>query len=318
MGTSDHDRDKRESWLLDQVTKSEFFHQKLHEYGLLEVAYAIESVQGEDLEWTLEDLGISEKAWNRVIHRGIKPIRVFAHPYILETVVRSVGYYRGLAMVSLKSMNNIKLSIIRFETGKSKRPLDEHKAWDVAHRLNKLISRLIEVDDRIDPREFDLWRGMTAGSTAQGSWQNRKGDVAEDLVKGFVRRRIRDRRLLADERDDGATAILTDGRTVKYGSEPDIAFYGESQEILVAVEIKGGIDTAGVLERVGAAIKSLSRTKKENPKAITMLIMYRVSMTDQTQQELESHRNDIHYWFTIEDMLNRDEIRQEIFRLLDT
>jgi hypothetical protein len=56
------EQDKLESWLLDQVTKSEFFHQKLHEYGLLEVAYAVESVQGEDLDWNLERLGISQKA----------------------------------------------------------------------------------------------------------------------------------------------------------------------------------------------------------------------------------------------------------------
>jgi len=34
--------------LTDQVTKSEFFHQKLHEYGLLEIAYAIEDVQGSE------------------------------------------------------------------------------------------------------------------------------------------------------------------------------------------------------------------------------------------------------------------------------
>lgn len=33
----------------------------------------------------------------------------------------------------------------------------------VAFRLNELISRLIEADEQIDPREFDLWRGMTAG-----------------------------------------------------------------------------------------------------------------------------------------------------------
>jgi len=317
MASSGNERDKRESWLIDQVTKSEFFHQKLHQYGLLEVAYAIESVQGEGLDWDLGDLGISEKAWNKVIHRGIKPICVFAHPCILRTVPRSVGYYQKLAMVSLKSMNNIKLSITRFEIGKNRRPLDERKAQAVAHRLNELISRLIEVDDQIDPREFDLWRGMTAGSTAQGSWQNRKGDVAEELVKGFVRRRIRDRRLSAKESGDGATAMLIDGRTVAYGSEPDIAFYGEDQEILAAVEIKGGIDTAAVLERVGAAIKSLSRAKKENPNAITVLIVYRVSMTDQAQQELESHQSDIDYWFTIEDVLNRDDIRQEIFRLLN-
>jgi len=94
----------------------------------LEVAYAVESVQGENLDWSLEELGISQKAWDRVIHRVIKPVRVFAHPYMLQTVARSVGYYRGLAMVSLRSMNNVKLSIERFETGRSKRPLDEQEA----------------------------------------------------------------------------------------------------------------------------------------------------------------------------------------------
>ena len=29
-------QDKRESWLIDQVTKSEFFHQKLHETPMSE------------------------------------------------------------------------------------------------------------------------------------------------------------------------------------------------------------------------------------------------------------------------------------------
>lgn len=91
-------------------------------------------------------------------------------------------------MVSLKSMSNIKLSIERFETGSNRRPLGEHEAKAVAHRLNELISRSIETDDQVDLREFDLWRGMAAGSTAQGSWQNKKGDVAEELVKGFIKR----------------------------------------------------------------------------------------------------------------------------------
>ena len=82
------------------------------------------------------------------------------------------------------------------------------------------------------------------------------------------------------------------------------------------MEIKGGIDTAGVLERVGAAIKSLSRAKNENPNAVTILIMYRVAMTEQARQDLESHRNDIDCWFTIEDVLNRVGTRQEIFKRL--
>jgi len=86
MASSHSTRDKYESWLIDQVTKSEFFHQKLHKYGLLEVAYAIEDVHGENLDWNKKNLGISEKAWKKVIHRGIKPVRVFAHPDVLRSV----------------------------------------------------------------------------------------------------------------------------------------------------------------------------------------------------------------------------------------
>ncbi|MEA3345285.1 MAG: hypothetical protein U9Q78_03435 [Chloroflexota bacterium] len=71
------------------------------------------------------------------------------------------------------------------------------------------------------------------------------------------------------------------------------------------------------MEQVGAAIKSLSRAKNESPAAVTMLIMYRVAMTEQAQQDLESHRKGIDYWFTIEDVLNRDDVRQEIFEVLN-
>jgi hypothetical protein len=63
---------RREAWLLDQLAKSEFFHQKLHEWGMLETAEQIEQIKGETLPWNLEELAISEKAWNKIIHRGIK------------------------------------------------------------------------------------------------------------------------------------------------------------------------------------------------------------------------------------------------------
>jgi hypothetical protein len=65
--------DDYKAWSLDQLTKSEFFHQKLHEWGLLALANQIEKIKGETLEWDLNQLGISEHAWNKVIHCGIKP-----------------------------------------------------------------------------------------------------------------------------------------------------------------------------------------------------------------------------------------------------
>ena len=316
MASSRNAQDKREIWLIDQVTKSEFFHQKLHEYGLLESAYAIENVQGENLDWNKKDLGISEKAWKKVIHRGIQPVRVFAHPDVLRTVHRSVGYYQKLALVSLKSMNNIGLTITTYESGQNKRPMNQQKAEDVCRRLNELISRLIESDDVIDPREFDLWRGMTAGSTAQGSWQNKKGDRTEDVIKGIITRRIQSKGLLTRQSDDGKELRLKDGRILEYGSEPDLAFYDKDHQILIAVEIKGGIDTAGVLERIGAVIKSLSRAKQENPGVATVLVIPGVSMTEQAKQELEAHQSDIDRWFMVEDVLNSNDVRREIFEVL--
>ena len=77
------------------------------------------------------------------------------------------------------------------------------------------------------------------------------------------------------------------------------------------------IGPAVVLERVGATIKSLSRAKQTNPHALTLLIMYKISMSTQAQQDLTSHQDAIDRWFTIEDVLNRESTRQEIFKLLD-
>jgi hypothetical protein len=37
---------KTQTWLLDQLAKSEFFHQKVHLWGLLTVADALEGVRG--------------------------------------------------------------------------------------------------------------------------------------------------------------------------------------------------------------------------------------------------------------------------------
>jgi hypothetical protein len=162
---------EHQAWTLDQLAKSEFFHQKLHEWGMLEVARQIEQVRGETLKW--DRLDISSRAWDKIIHSGIKPVLVFAHPHILMTVPRAVSYYRMIAMVSQKSMNRVGLSVDKYEH-QDIMP-DKKISRMIARHLNKIISHLIETDEQIDAREFDLWRGMAAGSQAQGSWQNAKG-----------------------------------------------------------------------------------------------------------------------------------------------
>jgi len=306
---------EKESWTIDQITKSEFFHQKLHEWGLLEIAYELEGIRGEALEWDIAELNITSRAWNRVIHRGIKPIRVFAHPEVLRQNPKRVGYYRMLAMVSQKSMSRVGLSINRYEEGRSH--LNDALALGISRHLNKIVSVLIEHDGKVDVREFDLWRGMAAGSQAQGSWQNTKGDRAEVVIKELIERRLREKGLVLEKisHGKGETLRLKDRRLLVMGSEPDIGVY-EDDLIQIVVEIKGGIDPAGVLERFGAVLKSLRRAKQENSKSVTILIMQGVSLTPKAKEEIDKSKAIIDYFFTIEDVIGNEDVRKSLFKIL--
>lgn len=299
------------AWSVDQLTKSEFFHQKLHEWKLIEVSHMIEQVKGEIFSWDLLKLGITQPAWDKVVHRGIKPVIVFAHPDLLCQIPRSMGYYRMLAMVSQKSMNRIRLSVTRFEENDILP--EREKAAAIAFHLNQIISSLVQADDMVDAREFDLWRGMAAGSQAQGSWQNAKGNLAELEIKRVLRQYLRDNGHVVQE---GITRLhLRDGREVIFADEPDIAIYLRA-EIQVAVEVKGGIDTAAILERVGASIKSLQRAKEENPQSVTILLIQSVSLTQQAVVDLEMSRTVVNHWYTIEEFLGDITKQGEVLRLL--
>lgn len=304
---------RRDAWFLDQLAKSELFHKKLHEWKMLEVADKIDGVQGEKSNWDLKRLGISQQSWNKAIHRGIKPVIIFAHPDVLITILHSVSYYRMLAMVSQKSMNQIGLSTVRYEQDECFPELE--KANAIAQHLNKIISFLIEADSEINVREFDLWRGMAAGAQAQGSWQNAKGKKTEILIRGLLQRYLLEKNLIINHSLDDTQVELGEGKQIIFSDEPDVAVY-QNGKILAAVEIKGGIDIAGVLERVGAAIKSLSRAKEENPKANTILLLTAVSVTPQARNDLLTNHQTVNYWFTVEEVLENEEKQEEFFQLL--
>ncbi len=301
-----------EAWTLDQLAKSTFFHRKLHEWKLLDIADQIDQVHGEDLIWS--NLNISEQAWNKVIHRGIKPVVVFAHPVVLKTVSGSAGYYRMLAMVSQKSMKRIGIGLDSYESG---RPIpDDETANSIAGHLNRIISVLVEADEEIDAREFDLWRGMAAGSQAQGSWQNQKGASAEIAIREVILRRLQEREIISPEKRSATKIDLGDGRVLVFADEPDIAVY-DNDLPQVAVEVKGGIDPAGVLERVGAALKSLRRTRQENPLSVTILILQDVSLTERARVDLSINAEIVTYLFSTKTILETEADREKLFQILN-
>jgi hypothetical protein len=300
-----------EAWTLDQLAKSVFFHRKLHEWRLLEIADQINLVRGENLDWG--DLNISEEAWSKVIHRGIKPVIVFAHPHVLQAVPGSASYYRMLALVSQKSMKRVGLNLDSYEAGKP--VADEGAAVAIARHLNRIVSALVEADDEIDAREFDLWRGMAAGSQAQGSWQNTKGASAEKAIREVILQRLQRRWLISGRQASAARIDLGDGRVLVFADEPDIAIVQDNVP-QIAVEIKGGIDQAGVLERIGAALKSLRRTRQENPNSVTVLILPDVAMTERAREDLSINTETVTYLYSSQALLEDERERERFFQIL--
>jgi len=302
---------KFEDWAQEQTTKSLFFHRKLHEWGLLEVAQAVEAFDGSQVEWRLPDLSISKRAWNRVIHSGIAPVRVFAHPAVLQSIARSVSYYRMLAMVSQKSMKNVGLDTEPYEQGKVP---DEAVALRLARHLNRIISRVVETETapRINAREIDLWRGMAAGSQAQGAWQNAKGSEYEVIVRQLLTAELATRDLVVEQSISQLT--LSDGRKVIFGGDPDISLVKESRR-LAAVEVKGGIDPAGAHERLGASLKTLRDCKAQESRCVTLLLLRKGTLTSGLEERLNQSRGDITRWFAIEDLLDDAKLLDEFVRL---
>lgn len=85
---------------------------------------------------------------------------------------------------------------------------------------------------------------------------------------------------------------------------------------MAAVEIKGGIDTAAVLERFGATLKSLIRAKEANPESKTILILPGVSITERVTKALNENQKIVNYWFILEELIEREEKKEELFTLL--
>lgn len=300
-----------DSWTEEQQAKSLFFLAKLQNWRLQEIALAVEQFDGSSVDWNLSELKISEKAWNRVIHRGIAPVRVFAHPVVLQSVSQSTGYYRMLAMVSQKSMKRVHLDTEPYETGVGQP--DEMTAKKLAAHFNAIISRLVENEAELNLRELDLWRGMTAGSQAQGSWQNAKGAHYEVIIQQLLTSYLQEVGIIRQTHQQRIE--LQDGRAVMFGSDPDIRLL-YNQKLLAAVEIKSGIDPAGAHERLGAALKTLQDCKAKYPNCITILLSRRETLTQGLEDRMRQSKAVITRWFALEDILEDENIRLQFIRTL--
>ena len=227
----------------------------------LRVREKIESFQPEADYADIQSLCIAEDALELIVEAGIDPKMVFASPDILISIPDASLHYRGLALLSRKRVQEIAGEVKTWELTPEKARVREEKALKVSRLYNAVISSII-----IDSTSWTLEDGYrnilaTMGITEDGTIRNIIGQEAESPVKERLLEWVKSRNLLAEPEDENSPLKwhLINGVVMTFGSEPDIAFTRD-KKFAVLIEIKGGKDPAGALERLGAIKKTFDET----------------------------------------------------------
>ena len=211
----------------------------------------------------LDDLMISERAWDHVRDSRLEPKSVFAHPTLLGKHPKLSGYYRGIALLPQKRVAEIAVPVSSWEDGSRKAPVRDAQSKEVVRLYNAVISSIIE-----GATNWTLENGYrniiaNLGIGLDGTFRNIIGQDAEKLIKTRIANWLRNQGLILEVNKDETEFKLPKGHWMRYGSEPDIHFQKEKdgvRQTIATIEIKGGKDPAGALERLGAVQKSFDAT----------------------------------------------------------
>ena len=102
---------------------------------------------------------------------------------------------------------------------------------------------------------------------------------------------------------------MVDNIVMIFASEPDVAFH-KDDSLEATIEIKGGIDPAGALERLGAANKSASAALASSPRCKNFLVAG--AITAEMQSRLAQERLFERYFGLVE-LLSSAEAQVEFF-----
>ena len=206
----------------------------------------------------IEHYLISPGAWKHVSELGVLPHLVFAHPELLIALPEVSQYYREMALLSRKQVGQLATSVTSWEEGKIKKAIRADRALDVSRVYNCVLSSIIE--GSINWTLENGFRNIiaTMGIRLDGVFRNKIGQVAENVIKTKILNWARGSGIVIKEVSE-LEFILPQNISMKFGPEPDILFTKDGLQI-ATVEIKGGKDPAGALERLGAMSKSFAET----------------------------------------------------------
>ncbi len=338
---------KREAHRLNYQLRSTFFYRKLKEYGTLSLpARVAELFPNQSLyDWSnRSEWGIREDAFQYIGSTSFNPLQVFCHPKVLREHPDLVAYYRNIAALPQKAVRYLTgIDPKRYEANQpSNLVLNDIEAKTLAVLFNEHVTLIIDSSVlSLTLQELEGLLFASTGAQIDGSWRNRIGEEAEKIVqrllikeavqRGIVQALIR-RQVseivpfdeqgaddLLSRADEYRGVMLTNKTSILFASEPDITLISRGGETIAVIEVKGGIDPAGALERYGAAKKSFDKALNANHNARTIFVAN--AITQEVEQRLSSDRSVTRY-FNLANMLNDLTILEQfasyIFGLLDS
>jgi hypothetical protein len=277
------------------------------------------------LDWSnRSEIGIDEEAWDYVKKTlDADPKLVFCHPDVLIQDPRTSLYYRGLSSLSLKAVRDYAGGVDSLEEGARKRPLTTEQARRIASAYNPFISSIVSGVDDWTLEDGHRAVIATIGITLDGVMRNKIGTVAENRVRKMIvewasENGIIESPAITDEiltREQLPKHYQLAGNVeMEFGSEPDVSFYqiDEGKKKLVCVlEIKGGTDPAGALERYGAATKSFQSSLEENKHCQNFLLS--AVYTEELTRRISDDRL-VHKYYDIIKLIEDKDEREKLFK----
>jgi XcyI restriction endonuclease len=327
--------------------RSTFFYRKLKEYKTLSLKGKIEALLPVSNLYSWEERvnwNIGEDAFTYINqHSSLQLIQVFCHPRLIREYSQLIAYYRNIAALSQKGVSNlVGINVKKIETDEENLySLTENAALSLSQLFNEHISLIIDSSIESFSQE-ELYAIMLASTGAQidGSWRNAIGEEAEKVVQRLVVKEVKERNLLAtfiprigtkveiynpNQADEQIGNIekyrgitLTNFTSVLFSSEPDISLLNNQGSTVCAIEVKGGTDPAGALERYGAAKKSFEEAIRGNPDVKTILLTSCITSEVETRITNDST---ISCYFNLTDILSENSTEskrffEEIFLLM--
>ncbi len=298
---TDDDALLKEANRLNYRLRSTFFYRKLKEFGALALPGLVADLSPTSplYNWDhFAEWGIGQDAFRAIQnHAELTLLQVFCHPRALRERPRLVAYYRNIAALSQKGARYLSgIDVKRFESvGGQDISLEEISALALARLFNEHISLI--VDSSLQTITADELYGLLLASTGaqiDGAWRNAIGEEAEKVVQRLLVKAAKERDVLAALTPRGGgpveiydqariedqlgaidryrAMILTNQTSALFASEPDISLLNQDGKTIAVIEVKGGADPAGALERYGAAKKSFEAARHVSPSAQTILV----------------------------------------------